>query len=181
MLHGSLAPPQGWDTNTVRWGENLRKENSKGLRWVENPEDRMPRFEGFEGFILGSKRRWATPLHFFVLELIYTVTQLWFWTSIALFLCGPSSMNILESLLAYVLCIQDMNQRNPALSVPLKLQTVFLYPLARYIEFTKLFSNHIYGEIFPWRIKYMSLRHSQGSVLCNSSCYRLVYFWGRLR
>ena len=67
------------------------------------------------------------------------------------------------------------------LSVPLQLlQTVFLYPLARYTEFTQLFSNHIYGEIFPQRIKYMRLRRSQGSVLCNSSCYRLVYFWGRL-
>ena len=182
MLHGSLAPPQGWDTNTVRWGENLRKENSKGLRWVENSEDRMPRLEGFEGFILGSKRRWVTPLNFFVLELIYTVTQLWFWTSTALCLCGPSSINTLEILLPYVLHTQDMNQRNPAVSVPLKrLQTVFLYPLARYMDFTKLFSNHIYREIFPWRIKYMSLRHSQGSVPCNSSCYRLVYFWGRIR
>ena len=113
MLHVSLGPPQGWDTNTVRWGENFRKENSKGWRWGENTK--------------------------------------------------------------------DMNQRNPAVSLPSQLlQTVFLYPLARYTEFTKLFSNHIYWEIFPRRIKYMSLRQSQGSVPCNSSCYKLVYFWGRL-
>ena len=81
MLPVSLGPPQGWDTNTVRWGENFRKENSKGWRWGENTK--------------------------------------------------------------------DMNQRNPAVSLPSQLlQTVFLYPLARYTEFTKLFSNHIYGEIF---------------------------------
>ena len=39
MLHVSLGPPQGWDTNTVRWGENFRKENSKGWRWGENTKD----------------------------------------------------------------------------------------------------------------------------------------------
>ena len=111
---------------------------------------------------------------------MYTVTQLWFWTSVALFLCGLSSINILESLLPYV-CVHKTWTKEILLSVPLQLlQTVFLYPLARHTEFTQLFSNHIYGEIFPQRIKYMSLRHSQGSVPCNSSCYRLVYFWGRL-
>ena len=181
MLRGSLAPPQGWDTNTVRWGENLRKENSKTVRWVENSEDRMPRFKGFEGFILGSKRRWVTPLNILFWNWC-TLLPNYDFEHLLLFLCGLSSIKILESLLPYVLPAQEMNQRNPALSVPLNLlQTVFLYPLARHTEFTQLFSNHIYGEIFPQRIKYMSLRHSQGSVPCNSSCYRLVSFWGRLR
>ena len=164
-----------WHGVKLKKGEQQRVKVSRKF-WGQNGK-----VQGIWGLHFNVRKEGGSLLSIFVLELIYTVTQLWFWTSIALFLCGPSSMNILESLLAYVLCIQDMNQRNPALSVPLKLQTVFLYPLARYIEFTKLFSNHIYGEIFPWRIKYMSLRHSQGSVLCNSSCYRLVYFWGRLR
>ena len=114
MLPVSLGPPQGWDTNTVRWGENFRQDNSKGWRWGENTK--------------------------------------------------------------------DMNQRNPAVSLPLPLlQTVFLYPSASYTEFTQLFSDHIYGEVFPQRIKYMSLRHSQGSVPCNSSCCRLVSFWRKAK
>ena len=117
ILRGSLAPPQGWDTNTVRWGENLRKENSKGWRWVENSGDRMPRFEGFEGFILGSKRRWVTPLIFLFWNWC-TLLPNYDFEHLLLFLCGLSSIKILESLLPYVLCTQDMNQRNPAVSVP---------------------------------------------------------------
>ena len=115
MLRGSLAPPQGWDTNTVRWGENLRKENSKGWRWVENSGDRMPRFEGFEGFKLGSKRRWVTPLNILFWNWC-TLLPNYDFEHLLLFLCGLSSIKILESLLPYVLCTQDMNQRNPAVS-----------------------------------------------------------------
>ena len=147
MLHGSLAPPQGWDTNTVKWGENLRKENCKGLRWVKISEDRMPRFEGFEGFILGSKRRWVTPFHFFVLELIYTVTQLWFWTSIALFLCGPSSMNILESSRLCPAYTRHEPKKSCCVSAFKTASDCFFYPLARYKEFTKIIQQlYIWGN-----------------------------------
>ena len=46
------GPSSGLRHKYSDMGWNLRKENSKGLRWVENSEDRMARLKGFEGFIL---------------------------------------------------------------------------------------------------------------------------------
>ena len=131
-----------WHGVKLKKGEQQRVKVSRKF-WGQNGK-----VQGIWGLRFNVRKEGGSLLSIFVLELIYTVTQLWFWTSIALILCGPSSINILESLLAYVLHTQDMNQRNPAVSVPLKLlQTVFFYPLARYKEFTKIIQqSYIWGN-----------------------------------